>query len=381
VECLLCHSGKPLHTAGTLSEYASPAFAQESISCDRCHGDPAKHLQAPLPGSIVNPLKLSPAARNSVCEQCHLKGIVRVLNPGKKFEDFHPGVPLEQVYTIYTAALPPDSPREGLKVISQAEQLALSLCVRKSNGRMWCGTCHDPHDQAKQPPEYYRARCLKCHAGKLAGLHPQGSSGNCIGCHMVKQNAKDGGHTVFTDHRISRRPEPSDERRTPEINELVAWREPPAELQNRNLALAYANAGLESGSTSLGLRGYRMLADVQKEFPNDPDLLTALGRVLLLGNQSRQAAELFERVLKLGPESALDEMYAGRAYLQAGQLDQAVERLGRSVMLDPLLLPADESLMRIYQQQGNMDKASALADHIREALGNSAPQEANPPAH
>lgn len=381
LECLLCHSGKPRPIEGTLSEYKTPAFAQESISCERCHGDPTKHLKAPLPGSIVNPASLSPAARNSVCEQCHLKGIVRVLNPGKKFEDFRPGVPLEQVYTIYTAALPPDSPREGLKVISHSEQLALSLCFRQSNGRMWCGTCHNPHDQAQQPPQYYRARCLSCHAGKLAASHPGGARGNCIGCHMIKENAKDGGHTVFTDHRISRRPQPGNDGKAPETNELVAWREPPESLQKRNLALAYANAGLEDGSMTQGLRGYRMLIDVQKDFPDDPDVLATLGRVLLLGNQSAQAAEIFERVLRLGPDSAMNEMYAGRAYAHAGQWDKAVEHLERSLHLDPLLLPAAETLMRIYRQEGNSEKIDALGDQIRKALGSSAPHEVNPSAH
>lgn len=198
---------------------------------------------------------------------------------------------------------------------------------------------------------------------------------------MIKQNAKDGGHTVFTDHRISRRPQPGQESASGENSDLTAWREPPAALQQRNLALAYSNAGLESGSMAQGLRGYRMLIEIQKDFPDDPEVLTALGRVLLLGNQTSQAAELFEHVLKLGPDSAVNEMYAGSAFFQAGQMDKAVEHLERSLNLDPLLLPAAETLLRIYRQQGNLDKVSVLGDHIREALGSSAPQEANPPKH
>jgi predicted Zn-dependent protease len=222
---------------------------------------------------------------------------------------------------------------------------------------------------------------MSCHAGKLAQSHPEGSKGNCVGCHMTKQNAKDGGHTVFTDHRISRRPGPAREGEAPEDKGLIAWREPPAALQERNLALAYANAGLESGSMAECLRGYRMLVNLEKEFPDDPEVLTALGRVLLLGNQSSQATELFERVLKLGPDSAVNEMYAGSAYVQSGQLEKAVEHLERSIQLDPLLLPAAEALVRVYRQQNDMEKLSALSDHIRQALGSSAPQEGNPPSH
>ena len=274
----------------------------------------------PVPGSIVNPAKLTPASRNSICEQCHLKGVVRVLNPGKGFEDFHPGQPLEDVFTIYAVAVPSGSPREALKVISHAEQLALSLWARKSNGRLWCGTCHNPHDQAKQPAVYYRNRCLSCHRGALAvsKLHPGGSSGDCASCHMFKRNAKDGGHTVFTDHWISRRPEPEREREMTETGDLVAWRQPPAALRERNLALAYTNTGLDNQSAAEITRGLLMLIEMKEEFPNDPAVLTAMGRALLAQKQALEAASLFERVLEIGPDAAVDEANAGRG-LAAGR--------------------------------------------------------------
>ncbi len=160
------------------------------------------------------------------------KGVARVLNPGKKTEDFHPGEPLEQVFTIYTAAVPPGSPREALRVISHVEQLALSLCAHKSKGRLRCGTCHNPHDQSAKPPQYYRSRRLSCHKDILSKSHAGGSNGDCVVCHMSKRNAKDGGHTVFTDHRISRRPEPEQQAETAEKGELVVWRDPQPPCEN-----------------------------------------------------------------------------------------------------------------------------------------------------
>ena len=66
----------------------------------RCHGGTEEHLRRPVPGSIVNPAKLHGAARDSICEQCHLSGCDRVLNPGKNFEDFRPGMRLEEVFTV-----------------------------------------------------------------------------------------------------------------------------------------------------------------------------------------------------------------------------------------------------------------------------------------
>lgn len=44
IECLLCHAGKPVPIANTLNRYQNPAFAEEGISCDRCHG-PGKHMR------------------------------------------------------------------------------------------------------------------------------------------------------------------------------------------------------------------------------------------------------------------------------------------------------------------------------------------------
>lgn len=373
-ECLLCHSGRPRHIRGTLNEYESPEFAQESISCDRCHGDPSKHLKMPLPGSIVNPARLAPAARDSICEQCHLKGLARVLNPTRKFEDFHPDEPMEQVYTTYTAARPPGHTPQGLKVISHAEQLEVSLCARKSNGRLWCGTCHNPHDTSRETGEYYTARCLSCHRPTLAKSHAGGSTGNCVACHMSKRNAKDGGHTVFTDHRISRHQEPEHEKEIYMEGELMAWREPSPALRQRNLALAYAAAAYENGSSAWFVQGFRLLTEVEKDFPKDAAVLTALGQTLLAMKRPLDAAELFERVLQLGQDSAVNESNAGTALMQAGKTEKAVYHLERAVNLDPLLLPAAEVLVQAYRQQGQTDKLELLGDRVREALGSSAPQ-------
>lgn len=376
IECLLCHSGQPLLIEGTLSEYEAPAFSAEAISCERCHGDPSRHLKEPLGGTIVNPAKLGPAARNSVCEQCHLMGVARVLNPGKKFQDFHPGEPLEETFAIYTAAVQPDRPRREIKVISHSEQLVLSACARASEGRLWCGTCHNPHEPVRDAQSYYRARCLSCHEGTLARTHPGGGlKGDCISCHMGKRDAQDGGHTAFTDHWISRRLEPApgeDDRRNVE---LTAWREPPREFRQRNLGLAYVNAGFEHSVASQIVRGLHLLQEVEKAFRDDPAVLRALGNAFLAVRQPRDALRRFERVLELEPASALDEANVGTAWLRSGRLDRAAVHLERAVQMDPLLLPTVEALMEVYGQMGEVEKAAALSERVRQALGSAAPRE------
>jgi hypothetical protein len=358
-ECLLCHSGRPLHVAGSVNQYAPAVFAQEAISCERCHGDPTEHLRRPVPGSIVNPAKLPPAARDSVCEQCHLAGVTRIPNSGKTFANFHPGQPLEEVFTVYTRA-----GARAFKVISHAEQLALSACARNSQGKLWCGTCHDPHPRSAPTSQTYSARCQGCHSGKLAESHPAGTL--CVTCHMTRRQAQDGGHTVFTDHRIARRPTSDDP--APDPDDLVAWREPAPEWKARNLALAYVNAGISGRSPTQIVRGYRMLTEVQKTMPDDIGVLKAIGRALLLGKQPAEALRAFERVLQLDPRSAAGEEDVGTALLESGQLESAAAHLERALQLDPLQLTAATALEQAYRKEGQNEKAEALADRIRRAL-------------
>ena len=81
-----------------------------------------------------------------------------MLNPGKKFSDFRAGQALEDVFTTYVNVSPPGADAGKFKVISHVEQLARSTCARKSKGKLWCGTRHDPHDKPLEPVQYYRSK-------------------------------------------------------------------------------------------------------------------------------------------------------------------------------------------------------------------------------
>ena len=369
VECLLCHSGKPLPIPGTLNAYQTPAFSEEAISCDRCHGDPAAHLKRPVPGSIVNPAKLRPAERDSICERCHLSGAIRVLNPGKKLTDFHPGRTLESAFTTYVAAAP-EGAAAPLRVISQSEQLAQSRCLIASQGRLWCGTCHDPHDQPKDTVAYYRGRCLSCHQQALPAAHPARTT-DCMSCHMPRREAVDGGHTAFTDHRIQRRPEK--ESPAAPIQALRAWREAAAPLRDRNRALAWNYVGIRDSSSAMLSESYRMLLPVEKALPNDPDVLAALGNALLNRNQPSDAARLFERALAVRHADPSLEDDAGEAYRKAGDKASAARHFEKALALDPLLLPDIEALLQIYREAGDGDREAALMRRVQDAMKTGPP--------
>jgi photosynthetic reaction center cytochrome c subunit len=364
--CLFCHSGNASYISGTLNQYRSPAFSEEAITCERCHGPAEEHLSDPRAGTIINPAKLEPAARDSICEQCHLLGVGRVLNPGKKFGDFRPGQPLEDTFTTYCNASSRDAHAE-FKVISHVEQLARSTCARKSSGQLWCGTCHDPHSKPLDPVQFYRSKCLSCHMEHFSDSHP-GRESDCVRCHMPRRDAKDGGHTVFTDHRIQRRPEP--EPALTEDTDIAAWREPAPDLKKRNLGIAYVNAGTERHSSSFLIRGYRMLTEVQNQFSSDNQVFTSMGTALLLLKQAPRAESAFERALQLSPDSVTGETNAASAYAEAGSLDRAIAHLERAVALDPLDLPADAMLYKFYKQQGHMPKAAELSAKVSAGMNN-----------
>jgi photosynthetic reaction center cytochrome c subunit len=359
--CVFCHSGTELHVAGTENQFRAPVFPAEAITCERCHGPSERHLAVPRAGTIVNPAKLEPAARDSVCEQCHLMGAARVLNPGREFRDFQAGQKLESTFTTYHDVLPPGTPSTEFKVISHVEQLAMSVCARSSQGRMWCGTCHDPHNKPVEPVQYYRSRCLSCHKDSFPKSHPAAES-NCVSCHMPRRDAQDGGHTAFTDHRIQRRPQPQSD--LPPAGDIAAWREPAPDLQKRNLGIAHLYAGFQRRSSESIIHGYRLLTEVQNQFSSDPEIFTWMGTALLVGKKSSEAELAFDRALQLNPNSAVEETNAAAAHQQAGDIDGTIAHLERAVAIDPLHLSAVSQLINLYRQQGNASKANELSDRV-----------------
>lgn len=363
--CVFCHAGSALNVPGTLNQYRTPVFAAEAITCERCHGPVERHLADPRKGTIVNPSKLDRAARDSVCEQCHLFGVARVPNPGKNFSDFVAGQRLEDTFSVYHNTVPPGAAPGAFKVISHVEQLALSACARNSDGRLWCGTCHDPHNKPAEAVQFYRSRCLSCHTADFPASHPAKDT-DCISCHMPKRDAKDGGHTAFTDHRIQRRPEPQSD--LPADAGIAAWRDPSPDLQKRNLGIAYIDAGVQRRSQSFVIQGYRALAEVQNQFPTDSELFSWIGQALLLGKQSSEAQLAFDRAVQLDPNSPVNEGNAASARAQAGDIAGAIVHLENAVALDPLYLPAAGPLIDLYRKQGREADAAALSAKIQAAM-------------
>jgi len=355
-DCLFCHAGAVKFADPDGRRVVNPALT--AITCERCHGPTANHLRRPVPGSIVNPAKLSGHARDSVCAQCHLEGAARIVNPGMAFTDFHPGEDLASVIAVYV-----DSGAEAAAhVVNHFEQLAQSHCARASGGKLWCGTCHDPHGETADRVAEMRAICTSCHATLSAQAHPAGTL-NCLPCHMPRSSAEDIPHTAITDHRILRRPQESPIQPGGAPRSLRAWTEPAPEFRDRDLALAELTAGYQYHSPDL-IRPAAALLDKITSDPSCSDAVALYRMGGLLVNQERLWAGvgLSRRAAELRPDSADYAYNLGVDLRQVGDLIGAERELKRATELDPLLEAPYMALFALQYQQRRADDALATLD-------------------
>lgn len=352
-ECLYCHAGRARPVPFTLNRYESPPFAPAAINCERCHGAPDSHLAHPSAGNIVNPAKLKSQLRDAVCDQCHLGGEARILNPGRDPWDYRPGESLEDTLSVYVFDRPASQGDAPFRVVSHSEQLAASQCAQQSGGRMWCGSCHDPHDKPSQPALYYKERCRQCHSTGTIAAHLE-PAGDCAGCHMPRRQAFDGGHTPYTDHQILAKPRPG--KPGPLLGKLRPWREPRASLSARNLGLAYISVGERHQSGDLLNEGFRRLSAVEAAFANDPAVLTSLGAVLQRKSVPQEAMRLFSRASELEPRDARHRLNLAIALAEAGERDRAIGILETVTTQDPSLRDAYVLLAEIYDSSGHPEK-------------------------
>jgi len=334
-ECLACHSSGPIE-------------ALQPISCEQCHGPSQQHLKSPTRSNIQNPVRLNAEARNAVCEQCHLTGEAHINNP------------VGHSIAVY------DRPRDDLRVVSHVEQLALSKCAP-----LWCGTCHQPHGESID----VNLQCRNCHAASLPVSH----SGHkqCVGCHMPKRDAIDGGHTAFTDHRIRRQAAAPSTNTPPQLR---LWRDvaDPA-LRERNLGLASIQVGERDGRPDLINEGYRKLAAVFSRWPGDPQVLSSLGMVLFLKDQKKDALKLLEAAVRQRPDDAALHEKLALVQRADANLPGAIRSLERSIALDP---GRESAYFFLAECQSNIDARQQVLKRLlkvfpqsliaREALRKSA---------
>lgn len=383
--CMDCHTGQPRFVSGRPDHFEQPPFRFLSIGCERCHGPGSIHvqqrkagapLQGPMDSAIVNPAKLPVELRDDVCAQCHFIGDARVLRPGKNYLDFRPGTSLDKVVAIFT--VPAKINADRTFPLSQFEQLRLSRCAIASKGRMGCITCHDPHVELHgvEAAEDFRKRCLTCHTAescRAPGAKRQSTSppDSCVTCHMPKQPIENMNHAAATDHRILRDPAEDlqardDALRVPS-DELVYDSRPlgfdSAKPDLRSLALAYPQVA--GHYPELRKKGFAVLQEAAKEFPDDAEIQGTYGLVLLAVRPGDAAASnALQRAIALGSKSPEVRTKLANIRLQQGDVTAAIALYKQSLEIEPLYTPAYLDLARAYLALNDLKSAREILDRL-----------------
>ena len=358
--CLQCHASGIQPISGTQNAFAAPPFREGGVGCERCHGPGSEHIAAGKP--MINPARLAAAERDSICEQCHLSGEVRVPKAGKDELTFQPGDRLADSVTVFVRG----GSGARMRVTSHVEDLAQSACKKASGEKLWCGTCHDPHAMpaAAEMAAYFRSKCLTCHQSSQCRAAPaarQATSDDCITCHMPRNPTTDVDHVVFTDHSIPRRKASVTTPATDAI--LTPFAGGPAGA--RDLGLAYAILGQREHVEAYLERAFGLLQEAAARGEADAQALAYLAEFYRDRKDDAHALPLYEQSWSLDSTQAPVAAALGAYRMQRGNLEEAIRFWNQALAINPALLLVRANLATALQRTGHPDQAQAV---MRKAL-------------
>ena len=305
---------------------------------------------------MVNPAKLAPERRDSVCAQCHLLSEVRILNPGKDLYNFRPGELLSDYASHFVYA---NNGNQGLRTISHVEEIAQSTCKQQSGDKMGCISCHDPHyfPPSEVRVSYFREKCLACHQPQATAWQKQHFQQlDCGSCHMQKTSRADVGHAAATDHRILRRPLKQTIEPGPGES-LIGFgnKESP-----RELGLAYAELALRTNNTHHKAEAFRLLNEALPQYPTDIEVLVRLAFLYQERREFERARVLYETALRLNPHQSVAAVNLGAIYVRVNQVERAIKLWGAAFDYDPSSRPAGINLAKVLCSEGDQKQARLI---------------------
>jgi hypothetical protein len=384
--CISCHSGRPKPLDQTTGKFDAEAFSQTAIGCENCHGPGAAHIRAmrtphsPHGGlQIVNPDSLSANLENDICMSCHEGGYVRVLKPGKTYQDFRPGTPLDDTLSILMIPRKPGDPDDSVPVQHYYE-MSMSMCFRKTSGQLRCATCHDPHVEPskEEAPAYFNEKCMGCHADRSCTLPVESRRrttpvDNCIGCHMPQRDMSHLAHTSLTNHRILASqsepwPEIASQETMQSLPGLVHLNRVPGRSEDFSLLRQLDALRQISGRTSEYRESYLTLLDrAGRKNADDASVQLELGRRDMEVGQPQSAIEHFERSLEVDPRQPMALGYLSNALSQRGQTVEAIAASEKAVDQDPYnMLLQKELIERLIAGRQYPKAQAAMERYVNE---------------
>lgn len=415
LECMSCHNSLPEFELGSGNKFNG---VPDGISCERCHGPGQIHVIEKSQGilvdtskyvdyTIVNPSKLEGDLQFEICQRCHLQGNA-VLQPGKDWYDFKPGMKLDQVMTVFLPRY--ENAENEFIMASHVDRFKLSKCYLNANETFNCISCHNPHKSVRATQiQKFNSTCSECHSGGVAfGCTEEiraleKANFNCVECHMPSSTSIDIPHVTVHDHKI-RIPEPPENTEVDRIRKFaglyaVNSSNPDYRTRARGFLQQYEKFTqdpqfLDSARLYIERAGYPLYEEVNwyflkenpkglteriqdlgvsnvlkrlktKDFTND-DAWTAyrIGQSFDNLNDASKAVIFYERAVELAPfELDFRNKYAN-SLLDLDRRTEGLQQMEFVFQEYPYYAENLNNLGYFYAQEGSLEKAREMYNRV-----------------